>query len=102
MFRWTKWVLLFLLLSCFAMVVSSQSTELPALGGRKITVAVENAYKPFNFVDTDTGEALGWDYDTLAEICNRLNCVPEFVETSWDGMFVALANGDFDMAADGI
>ena len=36
------------------------------------------------------------------EICTRLNCVPEFVETAWDGMILAVANGEYDMAADGI
>jgi len=76
--------------------------QLPDLGGRVITVAIENAYKPFNFIDPETGQAVGWDYDTLSEICRRLNCVPEFIETSWDGMINAVANGEFDMAADGI
>lgn len=75
---------------------------LPNLGGRTITVAVENAYQPFNFINETTGEAEGWDYDTLAEICVRLNCTPEFVETSWDGMIIAVSNGEYDMAADGI
>jgi polar amino acid transport system substrate-binding protein len=67
-----------------------------------ITVAVENAYKPFNFIDPETGEAVGWDYDALHEICRRLNCVPEFVQTAWDGMILAVSNGEYDMAADGI
>lgn len=75
--------------------------ELPDLGGRTITVAVENAYIPFNFLDDD-GNPVGWDYDAVGAICERLNCVPEFVETSWDGMILAVSNGEFDMAADGI
>jgi len=75
---------------------------LPNLGGQTITVAVENAYQPFNYINEQTGEAEGWDYDTLAEICARLNCTPEFVETSWDGMIIAVSNGEYDLAADGI
>jgi polar amino acid transport system substrate-binding protein len=74
---------------------------LPDLGGRTITVAVENAYPPFNYLDDD-GNAIGWDYDALAEICARLNCTPEFVETAWDGMIIAVSSGEYDMAADGI
>jgi polar amino acid transport system substrate-binding protein len=77
-------------------------TELPDLEGRVVTVAVENAYMPFNFIDEETGEADGWDYDAMAEICERLNCVPEYIETGWDGMIVAVSNGEYDMAADGI
>ena len=85
-----------------AVFVSAQDVELPDLEGRTVTVAVENAYQPFNFVDPETGEAVGWDYDALAEICSRLNCVPEYVETAWDGMILAVSNGEYDMAADGI
>lgn len=76
--------------------------ELPDLGGQNITVAVENAYLPFNYVDPTSGEAAGWDYDAVGEICNRLNCVPEFVATGWEGMIIAVSEGQFDMAADGI
>ena len=75
---------------------------LPDLMGATITVAVENAYIPFNYIDQETGEAVGWDYDTLGELCARLNCVPEYIETSWDGMILAVSNGEYDMAADGI
>ena len=75
---------------------------LPDLGGRTVTVAVENAYPPFNVLNEETGEGEGWDYDTLGEICARLNCVPEYIETSWEGLIVAVSNGEYDMAADGI
>src|SRR5690606_21884583 len=34
--------------------------DLPDLGGREVTVAVENAYLPFNYIDADTNEAAGW------------------------------------------
>jgi polar amino acid transport system substrate-binding protein len=75
---------------------------LPDLGGRVITVAVENAYIPFNFEALATGEAAGWDYDFLNEACARLNCVPEYIEFGWDTMIASVADGQFDMAADGI
>jgi ABC-type amino acid transport substrate-binding protein len=75
--------------------------ELPDLGGREITIAVENAYFPYNYIN-DEGEAVGWDYDTFRDICALLNCVPVFEETSWDGMLIAIGNGEFDVAADGI
>jgi polar amino acid transport system substrate-binding protein len=98
-----KKLLLLLVLVLGALVpVSADEPALPDLGGRTVTVAIENAYIPFNFIDPETGQAIGWDYDVLAEICLRLNCVPEFIETSWDGMINAVANGEFDMAADGI
>ncbi len=80
----------------------SAAAGMPDLGGRTITVAVENAYPPFNSIDEATGEGVGWDYDTVREICLRLNCVPEFKEVAWDGLFPAMNAGEYDMAADGI
>jgi polar amino acid transport system substrate-binding protein len=94
-------VLAMVLLAMPVVLVNAQD-ELPDLEGRVITVAVENAYMPFNFIDEETGEADGWDYDAMAEICERLNCVPEYIETGWDGMIVAVSNGEYDMATDGI
>jgi ABC-type amino acid transport substrate-binding protein len=79
-----------------------EATELPDLEGRVITVAIENAYPPFNYIDEETNEAIGWDYDAVNEICARLNCVPEYIETSWEGLIVAISNGEYDLAADGI
>jgi ABC-type amino acid transport substrate-binding protein len=76
--------------------------DLPDLGGQEVTVAVENAYLPFNYIDPDTGEPSGWDYDVWDEICARLNCVPVYVEAAWEGMIQAVADGQFDAAADGI
>jgi polar amino acid transport system substrate-binding protein len=72
------------------------------LGGREITVAVENAYLPFNYIDAETGEAAGWDYEAIDEICSRLNCVPKYETFSWEPMIQAVSDGQFDMAADGI
>jgi polar amino acid transport system substrate-binding protein len=93
-------VLLLLLVMPFAAVLADG--HLPDLGGRTVTVAVENAYMPFNVIDEETGEAVGWDYDTLGLICELVNCVPEFVETSWEGMIVAVSSGEYDMSANGI
>lgn len=78
----------------------------PNLNGCVLRVAVENAYQPFNFIDPESGEAVGYDYDVFKEICARINCQPEFVETSWDAM-VAIMGGEggfdtFDVGADGI
>jgi ABC-type amino acid transport substrate-binding protein len=104
-FRALVAVLLVIFTFSFAAAVAAQqadSGELPDLEGRTVTVAVENAYPPFNSINQETGEAEGWDYDAINEICARLNCVPEFVETAWDGMILAVSNGEYDVAADGI
>jgi len=72
------------------------------LEGRTISIAIENAYLPFNYIDAETGEPGGWDYAAIDDICSRLNCVPDYQTTDWDGMILAVSNGQFDVAADGI
>jgi polar amino acid transport system substrate-binding protein len=72
------------------------------LGGREVRIAVEDAYPPFNYIDEESGESVGWDYDAWREICERVNCTPVFVLAAWDGLFEALSVGEYDVAADGI
>ncbi len=72
------------------------------LEGRTVTVAVENAYLPFNYLDPETGEPTGWDYEAIDAMCGILNCTPEYQTFSWEPMIQAVADGQFDMAADGI
>lgn len=75
---------------------------LPDLEGRTVTVGLENAYLPFNFILAGETEGQGWDYDAWRDICERLNCVPEFVEAAWPAVIDQVAAGEFDTAADGI
>lgn len=80
----------------------SAQEGMPDLGGRTITVAVENAYPPFNSIDEASGQGVGWDYDTVNEICKRINCVPDFKQAAWDGIFPAMAANEYDVLADGV
>lgn len=82
--------------------LGSAETAIVDLGCRKVTIAVENAYLPFNYISIETGEPGGWDYDAWREICTRLHCEPVFVEAAWDGMIQAVSDGQYDVAADGI
>jgi polar amino acid transport system substrate-binding protein len=38
----------------------------------------------------------------VREICKRVNCVPEFRQAAWDGIFPAMNAGEYDMLADGV
>ena len=82
--------------------LGSADTAVVDLNCQEITIAVENAYLPFNYISIETGEPGGWDYDAWNEICTRLHCVPVFVEAGWDGMIQAVSDGQFDAAGDGI
>ena len=41
----------------------SATGEIPDLEGREVTIAIENQYLPYNYIDITSGEAEGWDYD---------------------------------------
>jgi len=71
------------------------------LGGRVITVGSDTTYPPFEFVAED-GTPAGFDIDLVHAICARVNCVPLIQNTAWDGIFAALAAGEFDMVASGV
>ena len=82
--------------------LGSADKALVDLNCREVTVAVENAYLPFNYIDSKTGKADGWDYEVIPEICTRLHCKPVFQEISWDAMIQSVADGLYDVAGDGI
>jgi polar amino acid transport system substrate-binding protein len=82
--------------------LGSSDTAIVDLNCKEITIAVENAYPPFNYIVLSSGKPGGWDYDAWNEICTRLHCTPKYVEASWEGMIQAVADGQYDAAADGI
>jgi len=81
---------------------SGQAAELPDLEGREVVVVTENAYPPLQFVDPKTGEAIGWEYDAVRELAERLNFSLEIENASWDAMIPAVSEGQYDMGMTGI
>ena len=83
-------------------LVAAACSSDDSLEGQTVTVAVENAYPPYNFIDEATGEGAGFDYDIWREICSRLDCTAEFVEAGWPAVIEETGRGVYDTAADGI
>jgi len=91
--------------TAFALAVAgsaAQASDLPDLGGKEIVIASENTYPPLQFVDPKSGEAIGWEYDAIAEIAKRLNLKVTYQNTSWDAMIPAISAGEYDLAMNGI
>jgi len=91
-----------LLAAALSLASPALAADLPDLGGRTITIAVENAYPPLQFVSPDTGKAEGWEYDAVAEIAKRLNLKVLYDAMSWDAMIPAVSGAQDDMGMDGI
>lgn len=75
--------------------------HLPDLDGREIVIVTENAYPPLQFID-GSGNAVGWEYDAMAEVAERLNATVTYETISWDAMIPAVSEGQFDMGMTGI
>lgn len=72
------------------------------LQGKVIRIGSDTTYPPLETIDEATGEVVGFDVDIVDAVCERINCVPEFVTTAWDGIFAALVQGEFDMVVSGV
>jgi polar amino acid transport system substrate-binding protein len=72
------------------------------LKGREIKIGSDTTYPPFETVDEKTKAIVGFDPDLMDEVCRRANCKAKFVTTAWDGIFVALAKGEFDAVVSGV
>jgi ABC-type amino acid transport substrate-binding protein len=67
-----------------------------AKGGDVMYKVGTNAeYPPFESVD-DAGNVIGFDADIMDAIAEKAGFKYEFVNTRWDGIFVALQSGEFD------
>jgi polar amino acid transport system substrate-binding protein len=77
------------------------AADLPDLGGREVTVVTENAYPPLQFLDA-SGNQIGWEYDAMAEIAERLNIKVTYENISWDAMIPAVSEGQYDIGMTGI
>ncbi|NLX11593.1 MAG: transporter substrate-binding domain-containing protein, partial [Chloroflexi bacterium] len=63
-----------------------------------VTVGMNAEYPPFEFVD-ESGEVAGFDVDLMRALAEEAGFEVEFVNTRWDGIFVALQSGEFDAVA---
>lgn len=95
-------IILAAVISASLAAISAKAQSVPDLQGREIVIASENTYPPLQFVDPKTGDAIGWEYDAVAEIGKRLNATIVFENTSWDAMIPAIAAGEYDVAMNGI
>jgi len=84
-----KWILALLVLSLIVIGCAPKSKV------GKVKIGVNAEYPPFESVD-EQGNIAGFDPELMAAIAEEASIDYEFVNTRWDGIFVALASGEFD------
>ena len=70
------------------------------LAGRVLNIGSDTTYPPHEFIED--GVVKGFYVDVVAAICEKINCSANWVTTAWDGIFAALADGQFDMVVSGV
>ncbi len=62
-----------------------------------LKVGSDTTYPPFEWIDTKTGKAQGFDVDLANLIAKKLGVKAEIITTAWDGIIPALKSGKFDV-----
>ena len=89
-------------IAALSLAIFGTSAFAADLEGRVLKIGTDATYPPMELIDEATGEIVGFDIDLLNAICAEINCVPNFVNTAWDGIFAALQQGEFDLVVSGV
>ena len=77
----------------------SKLDEVRARG--KVIVGVTSEAPPFGFID-EKGEIVGFDIDVVKAVAAKAGIEVKFVNTPWEGIFNALAQGDRDIVVSSV
>src|SRR5699024_5294960 len=66
------------------------------------TVATDNAYVPFEYLDEESGELVGFDIDLITALAEEAEIEIEFEVLEFDGIVAGISSGRFDIAIAGM
>ena len=66
------------------------------------TVATDNSYAPFEFIDDDTGELEGFDVDLIEALAEEAGIEIEIQQLEFDGIVAGVGSGKFDIGIAGM
>ena len=97
-----RFLWLWVLLAVVAVVVVV--VLLQGRGGEtgKIRVATDATWPPFEYVETNTTEIIGFDIDLFDAIAERANLDVEYKDVAWDSLLAGMAQGTYDAAISSI
>lgn len=62
----------------------------------QLVLGFDKAFPPMGYIDTETGETVGFDIDMATEACKRLGISVKFQPIDWDNKQAELDNGNVD------
>lgn len=66
------------------------------------TVATDNGYVPFEYIDEDSGDLVGFDIDLVSALAEEVGIEIEFETLEFDGIVAGIGSGRFDIAIAGM
>ncbi|NDY90827.1 basic amino acid ABC transporter substrate-binding protein [Ideonella livida] len=79
-----------------APAASAPASAAPVPEVKTFTVGTDAAYAPFEY-QNEKGEIVGFSVDLLTAVAEKAGFKVKFVNTPWEGIFNALAQGDRDI-----
>lgn len=70
--------------------------------GEVYSVATDNGYVPFEFIDEDSGDLVGFDIDLITALAEEADIEIEFEVLEFDGIVAGVSSGRFDIAIAGM
>lgn len=67
-----------------------------------LTVATDNGYVPFEFIDEESGDLVGFDIDLVTALAEETGYEIEFETLEFDGIVAGISSGRFDVAIAGM
>lgn len=67
-----------------------------------LTVATDAAFPPFEYLDEDTKEIIGFDIDLMNAIAEKAELEIEYQNVAWDTLLAGMAECQYDMAISAI
>ncbi len=95
-----KKAMLFGLVVCLAVIIGTPGGVV-AKDWKKVRVATEGAYPPWNATDTN-GKLYGFDIDIINEVCSRMKLECEVIPQAWKGIIPGLTAGKYDLIIAGM
>lgn len=84
-------------------MLAAQTSLLDTIGERGyVLVGTTGDYKPFSFLNSDTGKYEGHDIDVAKKLGEAMGVEVRFVKTTWKTLVSGILEGRYDMAMCGI
>lgn len=81
----------------------TSDTESSDSGDKEVyTVATDNAYAPFEFIDEESGELVGFDVELIKALAEEAGIEIEIEQLAFDGIVAGIGSGKFDIGIAGM